>query len=166
MPIRVFIVTGTSYRAAALAGHLRHRAAEVQVDVPDAVLGTEDLRGLADVRRVGAVELHRPDVLELVEHQHRPGGGVTLHEASAGDHLADEEAASALGRRLLQAQPAVGGVGDAGHRGQHHGRLDAQAAEGQTSVQDDFFFLLLVVGGVAGLTVPLHTIGATACSGR
>ena len=72
MPLRVFMVTGTPYgsaardrgledlaeqpalpgqrAAAALAGHLGHRAAEVQVDVRDAVLVAQDLGGLADVR--------------------------------------------------------------------------------------------------------------------
>src|SRR4029079_799913 len=39
--------------AAALAGHLGDRAAEVQVDVRDTVLGAEDLGGLPDVHRVG-----------------------------------------------------------------------------------------------------------------
>ena len=95
MPLRVFIVTGTSYGvaaataasrisaeqpalprqrpAAALAGHLGHRAAEVEVDVGDAVLRAEDLRRLADVDRVGAVELDRADRLELVEDQHLAG---------------------------------------------------------------------------------------------
>ena len=95
MPLRVFIVTGTPYgvaardrvledlaeqaalprqrAAAALAGHLGDRAAEVEVDVGDAVLGAQDLGGLADVDRVGAVELHRAHRLQLVEDQHRPG---------------------------------------------------------------------------------------------
>ena len=98
MPWRVFIVTGTPYGvaaatarsrisaeqpalprqrpAAALAGHLGHRAAEVEVDVAHAVLGAQDLGGLADVDRVGAVELHRPHRLELVEDQHRQRGRV------------------------------------------------------------------------------------------
>ena len=95
MPLRVFIVTGTPYgaaaataasrispssrrfhgsaAAAALAGHLGHRAAEVEVDVRDAVLRAQDLGGLADVRRVGAVELHRAHRLVLVEDQHLAG---------------------------------------------------------------------------------------------
>ena len=112
--------------AAALAGHLGHRAAEVEVDVGHAVLGAEDLGRLADVDRVGAVELHRPHGLELVEDQHRPGDRVALDQAAAGDHLADVEPGPLLG-----AQPAVRRVGDAGHRGQHHGRLDAQRTQGQ-----------------------------------
>ena len=138
MPLRVFIVTGTPYArrggdrgledlaeqgalprqrgTAALAGHLRHRAAEVEVDVGHAVLRAQDLGRLADVRRVGAVELHRAHRLLLVEDQHLAGRRVTLDQAAAGDHLADVEAGA-----LLAAQPPVGGVGDAGHRGEHDG---------------------------------------------
>ena len=148
MPLRVFMVTGTPCREAAataaiedlaeqgplprqrspaaLAGHLGDRAAEVEVDVVHAVLRAEDLGRLADVRRVGAVELHRADRLLLVEDQHLPGGGVTLDEAAAGDHLADVEA-----RALLAAQPAVRRVGDAGHRCEHHRGRDLQRPQSQ-----------------------------------
>ena len=147
MPLRVFIVTGTPYgsaaadgvledlaeqpalpgqrAAAALAGHLGHRAAEVQVDVRDAVLRAQDLGGLADVHRVGAVELDRADVLGLVEGQHPQRGLVALDDAARGDHLADVEAGA-----LLAAEPAVRRVGDAGHRREHDGRVHAQASRG------------------------------------
>jgi hypothetical protein len=67
-------------RAASLAGHLGYGAAEVEVDVGHAVLGAQDLGRLADVRRVGAVELDRADVLAVVEDQHLPGGGVALDQ--------------------------------------------------------------------------------------
>ena len=148
MPLRVFIVTGTPYGeaaatavqdlaeqpalprqrpATALAGHLGHRAAEVEVDVPHAVLRAEDLRRLADVRRVGAVELDRPNVLELVEDQHRQRGGVALDDAAGRDHLADVEAGA-----LLAAEPAVRRVGDPRHRREDDGRLNAQVAEGES----------------------------------
>ena len=149
MPLRVFIVTGTSYgaaaatacsrispsslrfhgqrAAAALAGHLGDRAAEVEVDVRDAVLRAQDLGGLADVDRVGAVELHRAHRLQLVEDQHVQGVLVPLDHAAAGDHLADVEAGSLLG-----AQPAVRRVGDPRHRREHHGRRHLQRAEGET----------------------------------
>ena len=152
MPLRVFIVTGTSYgvaaatacsrisaeqpalprqrAAAALAGHLGDRAAEVEVDVRDAVLRAEDLGGLADVDRVGAVELDRADRLQLVEDEHVLGVLVALDQPAAGDHLADVEAGALLG-----AQPAVGGVGDAGHRREHHGGVDVQRPEGQRGGQ-------------------------------
>ena len=149
MPLRVFIVTGTAYGAAAatacsrispsslrfhgsappaaLAGHLGHRAAEVEVDVRDAVLRAQDLGGLADVDRVGAVELHRAHGLELVEDEHVEGVLVPLDHAAAGDHLADVEAGALLG-----AQPAVRRVGDPRHRREHHGRRHLQRAEGET----------------------------------
>ena len=127
MPLRVFMVTGTPYgvgrahrgledvaeqptlpgqrAAAALAGHLGDRAAEVQVDVRDAVLGAEDLGGLADVDRVGAVELHRADVLGLVEGQHLQRGLVALDDAARGDHLADVEAGAEA--QQLAGHPAM-----------------------------------------------------------
>ena len=69
---------------------------------------------------------------------------------------------------LLQAQATVGGVGDAGHRRQHHRGVDVDSAERETSVQDDFFFVF-GADGVAlagGVTDPVHTIGETACNGR
>ena len=66
---------------AALAGHLGDRAAEVEVDVLDAVLGAQDLGRLADVDRVGAVELDRPHRLELVEDQHPQRHRVPLDDA-------------------------------------------------------------------------------------
>ena len=111
---------------AALAGHLGHRAAEVEVDVGHAVVGAEDLDGLADVDRVGAVELDRAHRLELVEDEHLLRGLVTLDQSAAGDHLADVEAGTLLG-----AEASVGRVGDAGHRGQHDRGLDAQRPQRQ-----------------------------------
>jgi hypothetical protein len=107
--------------AAALAGHLGDRAAEVEVDVPHAVLGAEDLCRLADVDRVRAVELHRAHRLELVEDQHPERDRVPLDDAAAGDHLADVEPGTLLG-----AQPAVRRVGDARHRREHHRGGDMQ----------------------------------------
>ena len=118
MPLRVFIVTGTSYGAAAatacsrmspssprfqealpaaLAGDLGDRAAEVEVDVGHAVLGAEDLGGLADVHRVGAVELHGAHGLELVEDQHLARRLVPLDQAARGDHLADVQPGTLFG---------------------------------------------------------------------
>ena len=70
---------------------------------------------------------------------------------------------------LLQAEPAVGGIGDARHRGQHHRGVDPDRAEGQTGAQDFFFFLLLAVGAgeaAADATAPVQRMGATACNGR
>ena len=79
MPMRILTVTGTAPRGlahrgpddvveqpdaprqrrpAALAGHLGHRAAEVQVDVVGEVLVDDHPHGRADDGRVDAVELH------------------------------------------------------------------------------------------------------------
>ena len=104
---------------AALAGHLGDRAAEVEVDVCDAVLLAQDLHGPADVVWVGAVELDGTDGLELVEDQHLARRLVALDEAARGDHLADVESGP-----LLRAEPAVGRVGDPGHRREDHGGVD------------------------------------------
>ncbi len=163
MPLRVFMVTGTPYRdpaetaacedlaeqgalprqrgAAALAGHLGHRAAEVQVDVGHAVLRAEDLGRLADVRRVGAVELHRAHRLLLVEDEHLPRGRVALDQATAGDHLADVEA-----RALLAAQPAVGRVGDPRHRREDHGHRDLEVPEAERAAGGRGLVGLLLLG--------------------
>src|SRR5215213_11201595 len=43
-------------RSPALAGHLRHRATEVEVDVVDAVLHAEDLRGSRYDHRIDPVK--------------------------------------------------------------------------------------------------------------
>ena len=137
MPIRVLIVTGTPYgsaartvavqdhrqpvalvgqrRSPALAGHLGHRAAEVEVDVPDRVLGDQDPGRLGHDHRVHAVELDRADPLAGVELQHGQGLGVPLDQPARGDHLADVEPGA-----LLPAELPVRRVGDPGHRRQHH----------------------------------------------
>ena len=95
MPLRVFIVTGTSYGAAAATACSRispsrlrfHGSApppplrvtlgtgqpKLRSTWRDAVLRAQDLGRLADVDRVGAVELHRAHRLELVEDQHVEG---------------------------------------------------------------------------------------------
>ena len=86
MPLRILTVSGMSpaalhrplddlaeqpelprqRRAAALAGHLGHGAAEVEVDVVGAVLGDEHRDGVRDRRRVDAVELDGARRLGLV----------------------------------------------------------------------------------------------------
>src|SRR3954451_25009028 len=151
-------------RAATLPGHLGYGAAEVEVDVGHPVLGAQDLGRLADVRRVGAVELDRADRLAVVEDQHLPRAGVALDQPAAGDHLADVQT-----RALLGAEPTVGSVGDAGHRRQDDRSVDLQRAEPQWSMgsggQEDAFFSGFFVW--AGLTTrPFQTIGASAITGR
>ena len=111
---------------AALAGHLGHRAAEVEVDVGDAVLGAEDL-GRPCRRRPGRCRRAGPSGRSRARRRPAcPGCARRARPARGGDHLADVEPGALLG-----AQPAVGRVGDARHRREHHGGLDAQRPEGQ-----------------------------------
>jgi hypothetical protein len=112
--------------AAALAGHLRDRAAEVHVDVVDAVLGHQDAHGLADGAGVDAVELHRADGLVAPRAQHGEGLAVALHQRPGGDHLAHVEPGPEAG-----AQRPERGVGDPGHGGEHHRRVDGQRPDAQ-----------------------------------
>ena len=95
-----------------------------------AVLLAEDPRGRADVRRVGAVELDRPDVLAAGRRPASPGDLVPLDQPAGGDHLADVEPGA-----LLTAQPAVGRVGDAGHRSEHDRGLDDEGPQGERGLQ-------------------------------
>ena len=152
MPLRIFTVTGTSYRrrlataaatmsrnrsrlpgqrrSPALAGDLGHRAAEVEVDVVGAVLGDEHARprrrrSPGRRRRAGSSAGARRVVRD---EPHRLGRA--LDQGPRGDHLADVQ------RRADAPQPeparrtrgTAGGtrVGDAGHRRQHDGRLDGR----------------------------------------
>ena len=101
------------------AGDFRNRAAEVEVDVVCEIFVADHLHGLADRRRVDAVELHRARPLPGIEADHFQGTGMALEQRPAGDHLADEQAGP-----LLAAQPAKRHVGDPGHRREHHRRVD------------------------------------------
>ena len=100
---------------AALASDLRYRAAEVEIDMVDPVLLTQDRRGLTDHSRVDPVELHGTDVLTVSEGEHVVGLVVTMDQAARSDHLADVEPCSLLGTQLTES-----GIGDTGHRRQHH----------------------------------------------
>ena len=162
MPLRVFIVTGTSYgvgaarprrsrispsrrrfhgsaAAAALAGHLGDRAAEVEVDVGDAVVGAEDLGGLADVRRVGAVELDRADLLgggrrpasPGWSRRPRPGRGEVIISQTKRPGGEEPSLSPACSPGLLAAQGAVRRVGDAGHRREDHGHRGSRGPQAQ-----------------------------------
>ena len=133
--------------SATLARDLGDGAAEVQVDVGDAVLRAEDLGGLADVDRVGAVELDRARGLQLVEDQHVLGVLVALHQTAAGDHLADVEAGALLG-----AEPAVRRVRDAGHRREDHRGRHVEGAEGETGCRRGS-------GGHASMVPPVRLCG-------
>ena len=116
-------------RAAALAGHLGHRAAEVEVDVARVgeVLVDQHLDRPADGRRVDAVELDGERVLLVggrADHPQRLR--VALDQRAGGDHLADVEAGAELAAQRPERR-----VGDAGHRREHHGGVDGERPEPQ-----------------------------------
>ncbi len=140
-------------RTATLAGDLRHRAAEVQVDVLDAVLRADDPGRRGQRRGVDAVELDRPRAFARVESEHRQRLRVSLDDAARRHHLADEQTVrrpTRIGRRtgrasralhvrdpcfrLFPAQPAVGGVGDARHRRQDHRQRRRHPSEPQGGI--------------------------------
>src|SRR5690606_21271797 len=73
--------------AAALAGDLGDRAAEVEVDVVGEVLVDDHADGLADGRRVDAVQLDRARRLARVEVDQLHGLVVALDQRPGGDHL-------------------------------------------------------------------------------
>ena len=110
--------------ATAVAGDLRGRAAEVEIDVVDMVLGHEAAHGSAHHGRVGAVELERATGLLGTERGQLPGLLTVLHETPGVDHLAHEQAVAEPG-----AQRAEREVGDAGHGGEHHRRIDGDRTD-------------------------------------
>ncbi|MBS1266018.1 MAG: hypothetical protein MAG471_01884 [Acidimicrobiaceae bacterium] len=123
-------VTGRTYRSphdrpeqarlqrkggtAALAGDLWHRTAEVEVDVVDPVLVHQQAYGAAHALGLGSVELDAAGRLVRLEPAVADGLGIAVNEATCGDHLAHEQAGT-----HFPAERPEGGVGDAGHRGQH-----------------------------------------------
>ena len=108
----------------AVPGHLGRRAAHVEVDVVHAELVDDLAHGLADEHRVDAVQLDAPDVLVRAEPGLLERVGVVLDQRARADHLADVEP-----RAVAAAQRAEGDVGDAGHRREHHGRVDLDRAD-------------------------------------
>ena len=102
-------------RASTFAGDFGDGAAEVQVDMIDAVLVAEDLGRTRHDRGVDAVQLNGPDPLARIELQHPQRLAIPLHEPARSDHLADVQT-----RPLLTAQLPERCIGDARHRGQHH----------------------------------------------
>ena len=111
--------------AAAVAGDLRHRAAEVQVEVLDA-LARQHARRLAHLRRVAAVELDgpRPFVGRAVGEE--PRARVALEQPARRDHLGDVQPGAELAT-----QAAEGVARDARHRRQHDRRPDGERADVQ-----------------------------------
>ncbi len=114
--------------AAALAGHLRDGAAEVEVDVVGEVLVGDHAHRLADGHRVDAVELDGARLLARVEVHELHRLLVALHQRPRGDHLTDEQAPAA---GELPAQRPERRVGDPGHRRQHDRRLDSVLSDVQ-----------------------------------
>ena len=101
-------------RSPALAGDLRHRAAEVEVDVVGAILGDEHRDRLAHRLRVDPVELDAAGRLRLVVTDEAHALGRPLDERAARDHLGDVEAGA-----VLAAQAPESRVRDARHRREH-----------------------------------------------
>ena len=121
-------------RSPTLAGHLGHRAAEVQVHVVDREVVDQDLGGPPHDHRVDPVQLHRPDPLPRIELQHVLGLAVPLDDPAAGDHLADEQPRLRPGRhrpglRLLPTQLPVRRIRDPRHRRQDHRRIHLQPTQ-------------------------------------
>ena len=97
--------------AAALARHLGHRAAEVQVDVIDAALAHEHPHRLPHVMRVHPVELEAARRLLAGEAGHEHRLAVALDQGPRRDHLADVEPAPNRRHRVRKGglvTPAMG----------------------------------------------------------
>ena len=114
-------------RAAALAGDLRDRAAEVHVDVVDAVLAP---RGCARPRRGCAGRCRRAAPTGWPPSRRSGASRAVLAlrstRAARRDHLGHVQPGAEAG-----AEAAERRVGDAGHRGQHDGRVDRERADAE-----------------------------------
>ena len=108
--------------AAALARHLGHRAAEVEVNVIGEVLVGDHPHGPLHHHRVDAVELHGPRCLLRGELHHLEGLGVPFDQGSRGDHLGDVQTSGPVRRERrarATAQDAECPIGDSSHRCQN-----------------------------------------------
>ena len=114
----------------ALPGDLGNGAAEIEVDVVDAVLGDQDPRRPGHDLGVHAVELHRTDGLARVEGQHGMGLVIAGDDSPRCHHLADVQPGP-----LLQAERPVGGIRYPCHRGQHHRERHHDGVASAGSVQ-------------------------------
>ena len=79
-------------RSPTLASDFGDWAAEVEVDMINAVLVAQDFSGTRQDRRVDTVELNGPYALAWIELEHLQGLAIPLHEPARSDHLADVEA--------------------------------------------------------------------------
>ena len=110
--------------AAASAGHLGRRAAEVQVNVVGTVLFNDHAHGLADIDRVNAVNLNGANLLVRVVLDDAQGLGLAFHEGARGHHFGHVQAAT-----VFAAEAAESLIGHAGHGGEDHGGINGQFAQ-------------------------------------
>jgi len=116
----------------AAAGDLGRRAADVEVDVVDA-LGVHELTDRrAHHVGVGRVQLDAADRLVGAERRPPVRGLVDLQQGAGAHHLADVET-----RAVGTADRAVRRVGDAGHRREHDRDLDLERTDPQAGGRDD-----------------------------
>jgi hypothetical protein len=108
----------------ALAGHLRHRAAEVEVDVIGQIVLHDQAHRGTDHPRVDAVELNAARTLVGREPDQPHRLRIAFDQRPRGDHLADVQA-----RTMLATQSSERDVGDACHRRQHDRRFDDQLVQ-------------------------------------
>src|SRR4030095_8426943 len=103
---------------------LAHRAAEVQVEVVDAVLADHEPHRLADVVRIDAVELQAARRLLVAEAREEERLAVALDERPRGDHLAHVEPGPEA-----PAERPEGRVRDPGHGREDDGRPHPKRAD-------------------------------------
>ena len=113
-------------RTAALAGHLGHRAPEVEVDVVGTHLVDQPVDGGAHGHGIGPVELHAVVGGAGLPGHEGLGPVAALDQAPGVDHLGHEQPAAE--------RPAHGPerrVGHPGHGRQHDRRVDGDGSEVQ-----------------------------------
>ena len=110
--------------AAASAGHLGRRAAEVQVNVVGTVLFNDHAHSLTNVDRINAVNLNGTNLLVRVVLDDAQGLGLAFHEGARGHHFGHVQAAT-----VFAAEAAESLIGHAGHGGEDHGGVNGQFAQ-------------------------------------
>ena len=108
---------GRDRSPAALAGHLAHRASEVEVEVINLAFSDEAANSFADIVGINAVELEAAGRLAGSEIGELQRLCPPLHQRSCGDHLADKKTGA-----KPSAQCAEWKVGHSGHWGEDDGR--------------------------------------------
>ena len=110
--------------AVAVIHDLPHGAAHVQVDDLRPGLFQGDGGGLRHAGGIAAENLHRRRT--LLRKAAQQGKGFFIAEAQG---LGGDELRAGKGGALLPAEKAEGGVGNAGHGGQHQGRFQGDVAD-------------------------------------